>query len=314
MAGISSNALKGVNYPQNRKKYNGIEFTKDLDLDIYDAQFRNLDPQIGRWNQIDPKIENMEMWSPYASNYDNPIRYNDFLGDEPYGGPGLLDKIADGLSTLGQRTVAVALGAGNAFATNHVLGVGRKDVENSGFVGGNALAYQVGQKIGDAASVVTGAVETIAGGGGELVTAGAASPVAIPLTLEGISTTVMGLKNLFTNPIRNIEGEKTHQTYTKQGENGEVYSGKTSGTGTPEQNVANRDRNHHMNGQGYGPAVVDKSSKSSDAIRGREQQLIDKNGGAKSQGGTSGNQINSISPNNPKRDKYLDAAKREFGN
>lgn len=22
------------------------------------------------------------MWSPYASNYDNPIRYNDFFGDE----------------------------------------------------------------------------------------------------------------------------------------------------------------------------------------------------------------------------------------
>lgn len=82
MAGISSNALKGANYPENRKKYNGIEYTSDLDLDIYDAQLRNLDPQIGRWNQIDPKTENMEMWSPYVSNYDNPIRYNDFLGDE----------------------------------------------------------------------------------------------------------------------------------------------------------------------------------------------------------------------------------------
>lgn len=87
MAGISSNALVGKNYPENRKKYNGIEYTSELDLDIYDAQYRNLDPQIGRWNQIDPKIENMEAWSPYASNYDNPIRYKDFLGDEP-DGPG----------------------------------------------------------------------------------------------------------------------------------------------------------------------------------------------------------------------------------
>jgi len=43
MARISSNALKGLNYHQNRKKYNGVEFTKDLDLDIYDAQLRNLD-------------------------------------------------------------------------------------------------------------------------------------------------------------------------------------------------------------------------------------------------------------------------------
>jgi len=84
MAGISSNALKGSSYPENRKKYNGIELTSELDLDIYDAQLRNLDPQIGRWNQIDPKTEDMEMWSPYASNYDNPIRYQDFLGDSPF--------------------------------------------------------------------------------------------------------------------------------------------------------------------------------------------------------------------------------------
>ncbi|MET3878746.1 DUF6443 domain-containing protein [Chitinophaga sp. OAE865] len=84
MVGISSNALRGTNYPGNRKKYNGIEFTDELDLDIYDAQLRNLDPQIGRWNQVDPKTEDMEMWSPYASNYDNPIRYQDFLGDSPF--------------------------------------------------------------------------------------------------------------------------------------------------------------------------------------------------------------------------------------
>ncbi len=94
MAGISANALKGMNYPENRKKYNGIELTKDLDLNVYDAQFRNLDPQIGRWNQVDPKIESMEMWSPYASNYDNPIRFNDFLGDEPGDGdPGVLPAV-----------------------------------------------------------------------------------------------------------------------------------------------------------------------------------------------------------------------------
>jgi RHS repeat-associated protein len=88
MAGISNHALKGLNYPENRKKYNGIEFTDELDLNLYDAQLRNLDPQIGRWNEIDPKIENMEAWSPYASNYNNPIRYNDFLGDEPESGEG----------------------------------------------------------------------------------------------------------------------------------------------------------------------------------------------------------------------------------
>lgn len=111
------------------------------------------------------------------------------------------------------------------------------------------------------------------------------------------------------------EVQKTFQTYTKTNpKTGEVYSGKTSGTKTPQKNIEKRDANHHMNKKGFGPAKLDKSSKNSDAIRGREQQLIKKNGGAKSQGGTSGNQRNSVSPNNPKAKKYENAAKREFGN
>ena len=109
-------------------------------------------------------------------------------------------------------------------------------------------------------------------------------------------------------------GEKTYQTYTKtNSETGEVYGGRTSGTGDPAENVAARDRNHHMNEKGFGPAVLDKSSSNPDAIRGREQMLIESNGGAKSQGGTSGNAINGISPKNPKRDQYLEAAENEFG-
>lgn len=50
----------------------------------------------------------------------------------------------------------------------------------------------------------------------------------------------------------------------------------------------------------------------SDAIRGREQQLIDMHGGAKSQGGTSGNAINGISPNNPKAEHIKMHYSRSF--
>ena len=107
---------------------------------------------------------------------------------------------------------------------------------------------------------------------------------------------------------------KTYQTYMKTNSGtGITYSGKTSGTMTPDQNVAARDRGHHMNEDGYGPAQLDKSSTNSDAIRGREQRLIDSNGGAQSEGGTSGNAINGISPTNPYRQKYMGAADSEFG-
>lgn len=106
---------------------------------------------------------------------------------------------------------------------------------------------------------------------------------------------------------------KTYQTYTKtHPETGKIYSGRTSGTGTPLQNIARRDAGHHMNREGYGPAVLDKSSTNPAATRGREQQLIDAHGGAQSTGGTSGNPINGIRPGNPKRQDYLNAAKEEF--
>ena len=67
-----------------------------------------------------------------------------------------------------------------------------------------------------------------------------------------------------------------------------------------------------MNDKGFGPAALDKSSTNKDAIRGREQQLIDSNGGAKSQRGTSGNAINGISPNNKKKNRYMKSATDEF--
>ncbi|SEW36240.1 RHS repeat-associated core domain-containing protein [Chitinophaga sp. YR573] len=205
MAGISNHALKGLNYPENHRKYNGIEYTDDLDLDVYDAQFRNLDPQLGRWNQIDPKIEDMEMWSPYASNYDNPIRYNDFLGDEPEDGPGLLNKLGTAIVQTGQQVLSAAAGATNAYVSNNLFGGGRIDVDNTGLTGGNAIAYQVGQKVGDVAAIYSGIMENAAAGVGEFFTAGGATAIAIPVALHGTATLGLGVKNLFSNPFRKVE-------------------------------------------------------------------------------------------------------------
>jgi len=107
---------------------------------------------------------------------------------------------------------------------------------------------------------------------------------------------------------------KTYQTYTKRNSiTGEIYSGRTSGKGSPDSNVANRDAKHHLKGEdGWEKAELDASHNEPEPIRGREQLLIEKNGGAKSEGGTSGNKINGISPNrnNQKRDKYIRACVR----
>jgi hypothetical protein len=48
MAGISSKALKNP-YAENRNNFNGIEQTTELGLKQYEAFYRTLDPQPGRW-------------------------------------------------------------------------------------------------------------------------------------------------------------------------------------------------------------------------------------------------------------------------
>ena len=107
---------------------------------------------------------------------------------------------------------------------------------------------------------------------------------------------------------------KTYQTYTKtNATTGKVYSGRTSGTGSAVENVAARDANHHMTSQGYGEAQLDQSSSNYNAIRGREQMLIEFYGGAQSMGGNSGNAINGISYSNGMREVYLSEAEGEFG-
>jgi RHS repeat-associated protein len=79
-AGISSKALS-FGGAENKYKFNGIEQNNDFDLNMYDAFYRNLDPQIGRFWQIDPKLELSINISPYAAMDNNPILKSDPLGD-----------------------------------------------------------------------------------------------------------------------------------------------------------------------------------------------------------------------------------------
>ncbi|MEM7179499.1 MAG: hypothetical protein AAF518_01195 [Spirochaetota bacterium] len=103
-------------------------------------------------------------------------------------------------------------------------------------------------------------------------------------------------------------------TYTKENKNtGQVYSGRASGKEDPKKILTKRDSSHHIDKASFADAELDQISTNKDAIRGREQMLIDSLGGAQSEGGTSANKINSISPRNKNKDKYMEAAMKFFG-
>ncbi len=86
--GLSSQAFKPT-YVANRNRYNGKELQSNefsdstsLNWDDYDA--RMYDPQIGRWNVLDPLNEKNRRWSAYSYANDNSIRFIDPDGMETY--------------------------------------------------------------------------------------------------------------------------------------------------------------------------------------------------------------------------------------
>ena len=118
---------------------------------------------------------------------------------------------------------------------------------------------------------VTGAIANVAGGAlsvqddienGNYLEAGLGALQAVGGVGQLSNTVSAGSKVSDT-----VNSSKTYQTYTKTNPTTkEIYSGRTSGTGTPLENIARRDANHHMNNKGFGPAKLDKTSSNYDAM------------------------------------------------
>jgi RHS repeat-associated protein len=80
MAGISSKAV-GFGGVENKKRFNGgTELNTAFDINLYETNFRSLDPQLGRFWQVDLYGDITAESSPYAFGNNNPLTFNDPLG------------------------------------------------------------------------------------------------------------------------------------------------------------------------------------------------------------------------------------------
>lgn len=67
----------------NDFKYNDIEFNGSFALNTYDAFYRNYDPAIGRWWEIDPAAEKFFDLNPYNFGFNDPGYWSDTFGNCP---------------------------------------------------------------------------------------------------------------------------------------------------------------------------------------------------------------------------------------
>lgn len=149
--------------------------------------------------------------------------------------------------------------------SNNLGGAGRIGVESSGLVGENAIAYQIGAKVGDAAAIVTGAAENVTAGGSEVLSLGGATPVAIPVAIHGTSTMVFGAINIF-RPIKYVE-DKT----TKEG-------GKYTEPTLPSKTIADNGdvkAQHYTRGGDHGPPHVHIKGGGKEAKVGQNGKPVD---------------------------------------
>jgi RHS repeat-associated protein len=190
------------------------EKISDFGLGVENLNARMYDSIIQRFWSTDQKIdEGQQSFTPYHYSFNNPVRFSDPDGLEPCC-QGLIDFTAGVASAMIEDFAPVDVGHD---------------------VGYRSSAHSAGRKTGHIFAAVSGVAETIAGivgdaaaGTAEFATAGAATPVAIPVATgstfligHGLGTLAKAVSNLNSegkvpNPDGKKGGEKHQETNQKE--------------------------------------------------------------------------------------------------
>jgi RHS repeat-associated protein len=270
-------------------KFTGKERDPESGLDDFDARFYS--SPFGRFMTPDWEAKPTDV--PYA-NFGNPqslnlysyVQNNPTTTGDPDGHE--CDACATAMNFLSA--------AANAWTSDNALGAGRQTQTTE--------TGRIGAAVGDFGATVTGGVETLVGGGGNVgglaldLTGGGAvlgvpiNVAATGLMLHGGGTTAAGFYNLF----------KQGGTYTRRDDDNKVQrSGRTNDLDRRQGEHARAEETKDLKFK------TELKTNSKAAQRGHEQMLHDQHQPPL-------NKVQPISPNNPNKAAYMKAAKKRLKN
>ncbi|WP_188938385.1 RHS repeat-associated core domain-containing protein, partial [Puia dinghuensis] len=158
MAGISDKALKS-NYAENKRRFIGQLYDDDLDWDTYQMRYRTMDPQLGRFWQIDPLATKYVHNSTYAYAENRPTIGIDLEGTE------LVPMILGIITGNGPLATAGALGTisegQGAMQSNYRLANGTSGQADSHLPTGIQNVVSTANQASDATAVAQPAVDIL---------------------------------------------------------------------------------------------------------------------------------------------------------